>query len=146
MKTFSLKGSDVKRQWFVLDASEISLGRLATTASRILLGKNKPEVTPHVDNGDFVVVLNSDQLKVTGNKLQAKSYYRHSGFPGAIKQRSLAEQMKLDSTKVIEHAIRGMLPDNKLRPGRLARLKIYTGSEHPHSPQNPQILSLKGDK
>jgi len=146
MKTFSLKQADVSRKWHIIDASDTTLGRLSTVAASLLLGKGKPSVTSHVDNGDFIVIINSDNLKVSGNKLISKSYFRHTGHPGALHERSLEEQMKLDSTKVILTAVRGMLPDNKLRAGRLARLKIYTGSDHPHAPQQPSPLSLKEKK
>ncbi len=142
MKTYSLKAQDVKRTWYVLDASSAPLGRLATTAASLLLGKGKPSVTSHVDGGDYVIVIKSDSLVVTGAKDQAKTYYRHSGYPGGLYKRSLAEQKALDSTKIIHKAVRGMLPDNKLRPGRLARLKIYTGVEHHHTAQQPTPISV----
>lgn len=147
MKTYSLKPSDITRKWYVIDAAEAPLGRLSTVAARLLIGKDKPNQSPHMDGGDFVIIINADQLVVTGNKRQDKIYYRHSGFPGGLYQRTLEEQMNLDSTKVIEHSIRGMLPVNKLRDGRLKRLKIYGGSEHNHHAQKPETLSLKkGDK
>jgi large subunit ribosomal protein L13 len=143
MKTQSLKPAQVKRVWYVLDASEASLGRLATTAATLLLGKEKPQFTPHVDNGDFVIVLNAQNLRLSGNKLQKKTYYRHSGFPGGLRSRTASEQMEIDPQVVIKKAIRGMLPVNKLRPGRLERLKIYNEAEHNHAAQNPTKLSLK---
>lgn len=146
MKTYSQKPADVQRRWYVMDASEISLGRLATQAASLLLGKGKPTVTPHTDGGDFVVIINAGKVKVTGGKELKKDYYRHSGFPGGIYKRTLAEQQAKDPTRVIYKAIRGMLPDNKLRPGRLARLKIYAGEEHQHTPQQPEKISLKGTK
>jgi large subunit ribosomal protein L13 len=147
MKTYSIKASEVSRKWYVLDASEIPLGRLSTTIASLLLGKGKPTVTHHVDGGDFVIVVNSAQLIVTGNKRTDKKYHRHSGYPGGLYTRSLNEQMERDPNKVIFKAVRGMLPDNKLRDGRLARLKIYAGEEHNHSAQKPEKLSLKkGDK
>lgn len=130
----------------MLDAQEVPLGRLATAATRLLIGKDKPTLTPHMDGGDFVIVINSDNLVVTGNKTKDKSYYRHSGFPGGLYKRTLEEQKNLNSTKIVEHAIRGMLPVNKLRDGRLKRLKIYAGSEHNHDAQKPQTLSLKKGK
>jgi large subunit ribosomal protein L13 len=147
MKTYSIKASEVSRKWYVLDASEIPLGRLSTTIASLLLGKGKPTVTHHVDGGDFVIVVNSAQLIVTGNKRTDKKYHHHSGYPGGLYTRSLNEQMERDPNKVIFKAVRGMLPDNKLRDGRLARLKIYAGEEHNHSAQKPEKLSLKkGDK
>lgn len=145
-KTYSAKPTDVTRKWYVLDASEVSLGRLSTVAARLLIGKDKPMVTSHVDTGDYVIVINSDQLKVTGDKMNKKIYYRHSNFPGGLKETPLKDQMVKDSTQVIEHAIRGMLPVNKLRDGRLARLKIYTGSEHNHTAQQPVAYELTTKK
>ena len=142
MKTYSLKPADVSRKWYVLDASKTPLGRLSTQAASLLIGKGKPSTSAHIDNGDFVVVVNAESLLVTGNKATAKKYYRHSGFPGGLSERSLTEQMQLDPTKVIADSIRGMLPVNKLRDGRLKRLKIYAGAEHRHSAQNPQELSV----
>lgn len=143
MKTYSQKPADVKRQWYILDASEVPLGRLATKAASLLLGKGKPTVTPHTDGGDFVVIINSANLVVTGNKTKDKVYYRHSGFPGGLYERTLGEQLERDANKVIIKAVRGMLPDNKLRPGRLARLKVYKDEQHNHGAQKPQVLSLK---
>ncbi|HWT55810.1 MAG TPA: 50S ribosomal protein L13 [Candidatus Microsaccharimonas sp.] len=141
-KTFSAKPSDVIRKWYVVDASEVNLGRLSTQVATLLTGKGKPQFTKHIDCGDFVIVINADQLKVTGTKLETKKYYHHSGFPGGLRERTLQEQLNLDSTKVIEHAIRGMLPVNKLRDERLARLKIYAGAEHKHEAQKPEVISL----
>jgi large subunit ribosomal protein L13 len=129
-----------------MDASEVPLGRLSTKAAELLLGKGKPMFTHHIDCGDYVIVINADQLKVTGKKLEQKMYYRHSGYPGGLKESSLKAEMEKDSTVVIKKAIRGMLPVNKLRPGRLVRLKIYAGSEHEHTAQKPMILSLKEGK
>jgi large subunit ribosomal protein L13 len=134
MKTYSLKPTEVKRKWYVLDASEAPLGRLSTQAATLLLGKGKPTVTSHVDGGDFVIIVNAEKLVVTGNKVKDKDYFRHSGFPG--------EQMELDPVKIVEHSIRGMLPVNKLRDARLKRLKIYAGADHNHSAQTPETLSL----
>jgi large subunit ribosomal protein L13 len=147
MKTFSIKPADVTRKWYVLDASEIPLGRLATAISSLLLGKGKPTVTPHVDGGDYVIVINSANLVVTGKKQTDKKYHRHSGFPGGLYTRTLSEQMDRDPNKVIFNAVRGMLPVNKLRDGRLARLKIYADDQHNHAAQKPETISLKkGDK
>jgi large subunit ribosomal protein L13 len=143
MKTYSLKPKDISRAWYVIDAAEAPLGRVATVASRLLIGKDKPSQSPHMDGGDFVIIINANNLVVTGNKREGKSYYRHSGFPGGLYKRTLNEQMEIDSTKVLEHAVRGMLPVNKLRDGRLKRLKIYTGGEHNHAAQNPTTLSMK---
>jgi large subunit ribosomal protein L13 len=146
MKTFSQKPADVKRVWYVLDASEAPLGRLATRTAGLLLGKGKSTVTPHTDGGDFVVIINAANLKVTGGKEQKKEYYRHSGYPGGIYKRTLSEQKAKSPESVVYKAVRGMLPDNKLRDGRLARLKIYAGEDHNHAAQRPEKLSLKGSK
>jgi large subunit ribosomal protein L13 len=143
VKTYSAKSSDITRKWYVLDAAEIPLGRLATHAASLLLGKGKPTITPHMDGGDYVIVINSASLVVTGKKQEDKKYHRHSGFPGGLYTRSLKEQMERDPNKVIFKAVRGMLPDNKLRDGRLARLKIYTDDQHNHTAQKPENLSLK---
>jgi len=146
MKTYSQKPADVERKWYVLDASSAPFGRIATQAASLLLGKGKATVTPHTDGGDYVVVINAGNLIVTGNKTQDKSYYRHSGFPGGIYKRSMGEQQAKDPASIIYKAVRGMLPDNKLRDGRLARLKIYEGAEHNHMAQQPEIIAVKGNK
>jgi large subunit ribosomal protein L13 len=147
MKTYSAKPSDITRKWYLLDASEVPLGRLSTVAASLLLGKAKPTITPHMDGGDFVIVINSDKLVATGGKEDKKIYYRHSGFPGGIYKRTLQEAKDKDSTQVIIHSIRGMLPVNKLRDGRLKRLKVYKDDQHQHSAQKPEALSLKkGEK
>ncbi len=143
MKTYSAKPSDVTRAWYVIDASEAPLGRVCTEVAQILTGKKKPMFTSHIDCGDYAVVINTDKLKVTGAKTTDKVYYHHTGFPGGIKSRTLAEQQRIDTTKVIEKAVRGMLPVNKLRDGRLKRLKVYAGAEHGHEAQKPTPLSIK---
>ena len=141
-KTFSAKPTDVERKWYVLDASEIPLGRLSTKAATLLTGKGKPQFTKHIDCGDFVIVINAANLVVTGDKMEQKMYYRHSGYPGGLKELQLKAVMEKDPTKPVMKSIRGMLPVNKLRDGRLARLKIYAGSEHNHAPQKPESISL----
>jgi large subunit ribosomal protein L13 len=146
MKTYSAKPSDVTRAWYVIDASEAPLGRVATRVATLLTGKGKPQFTQHIDCGDFVVIINADKLVVTGDKMNKKMYYRHSGFPGGIKEATLADKMAKDSTEVIIKAIRGMLPVNKLRDERLKRLKVYAGAEHNHEAQKPVTLSLKEGK
>lgn len=146
MKTFSAKPSDVTRKWYVIDAAEAPVGRLATTAAQLLTGKGKPSFTKHIDTGDYVIVVNTDNLVVTGDKLEKKIYYRHTGHPGGLKETKLRHQIDKDSTKVIERAIYGMLPANKLRADRMARLKIYTGAEHNHEAQKPQKLTVKAGK
>lgn len=143
MKTYSAKPSDIKRVWYLLDASEAPLGRLSTVAASLLLGKGKPSLTLHMDGGDYVVIINADKVVTTGNKLTGKKYYRHSGFPGGLYSRTLSEQQELDPTKIVRAAIRGMLPDNKLRQPRLLRLKVHTGEDHAHMGQNPQKISFK---
>lgn len=143
-RTFSAKPTDIKREWHVLDAAEAPLGRIATGAANLLTGKHKPIYTPHMDCGDFVVIINADKLKVTGQKLKDKIYYRHSGYPGALKSRTLEEQIKEDSTVAVKRAVRGMLPANKLRAERLKRLKVYAGAEHQHAAQKPKTKSTEG--
>lgn len=142
MKTHSAKPSEVVRKWYVVDASELPLGRLSTRIADLLTGKSKPNYTPHVDGGDYVIVINSDLLVVTGKKLEDKKYYRHTGYPGGLKESNLGFEMDKDSTEVIRKAVRGMLQVNKLRDGRLARLKIYKDAEHNHTAQKPESLKL----
>lgn len=142
-KTYSAKPSDVTRSWYVIDASELPLGRIATKVADLLTGKGKPMYTKHIDTGDYVIVINADKLVVTGKKLDDKMYYKHSNYPGGLTETTLKFEMEKDSTKVIFKAVRGMLPVNKLRDDRLARLKIYGGSEHNHNAQQPTVLSLK---
>lgn len=146
MKTYSAKPNEVTRAWHVLDASEVPLGRLATQAAKLLTGKDKPMFTKHIDCGDHVIVINADKLVVTGKKLTDKKYYRHSGYPGGLKTASLEEVIEKDSSRAVIHAIRGMLPVNKLRDGRLLRLKVYTGAEHNHEAQKPVKFLLKEGK
>jgi large subunit ribosomal protein L13 len=146
MKTYSAKPTDVTRKWYVIDASEAALGRVSTRIATLLTGKEKPQFTQHIDCGDYVIVINADKLVATGNKLEKKMYYRHSNFPGGLKERTLSEQMAKDSTQVIVRAVRGMLPVNKLRDGRLARLKVYSGAEHQHEAQKPETLTLRKGK
>ena len=146
MKTYSAKPTDVTRAWYVVDASEATLGRVATKIAKLLTGKDKPMFTHHIDTGDFVVVVNADQIKVTGDKLDSKMYYRHSGFPGGLREATMRNKMEKDSTEVLIHAVRGMLPVNKLRDERLKRLKVYAGSEHNHAAQKPVTISVKEGK
>jgi large subunit ribosomal protein L13 len=146
MKTYSAKPADVTRKWYVIDVSEAPLGRVATRIATLLTGKGKPMFTKHIDCGDFVVVVNAEKLQVTGNKLDTKHYYRHSGHPGGLTETTMREVMEKDPTKVVFAAVRGMLPVNKLRDARLARLKIYAGGEHQHEAQKPEAISLKEGK
>lgn len=143
-KTFSLKPADVTRKWYVIDASVTPLGRLAGAAAMLLNGKGKATFTPHVDSGDYVIVINADKTVVTGAKAEGKKYYHYSGFPGGLSERTFNEQMERDSTKIIEKAVYGMLPVNKLRDGKMARLKIFAGAEHTHAPQQPVKYEVKG--
>lgn len=141
-KTFSAKPTDVERKWYVIDASDAPLGRVATQVATLLTGKGKTQFTKHIDCGDFVIVVNADNLVVTGDKMEKKMYYKHSGYPGGLKELQLKEKMAKDSTQPIIKAIRGMLPVNKLRDPRLARLKVYPGLEHNHAAQKPVKISL----
>lgn len=142
-KTYSARATDVTRKWYVIDASTAPIGRIATEASSLLIGKGKPMFTHHVDCGDYVVIINTDQLVATGNKMEDKMYYKHSGYPGGLKTAALKDVMAKDSTMVLTKAIRGMLPVNKLRDGRLDRLKVYAGAEHNHSAQMPEAYTVK---
>ena len=141
--TPSLKTAEISRKWYVVDASQNTLGRVSTVVAERLIGKHKPTFTPHIDNGDYVIVINADKLKVTGRKMDQKVYYRHSGYMGGLKEATLAEKMEKDSTEVIRKAVKGMIPTNKLEAGRLARLKVYAGSEHEHTAQKPEELGVK---
>lgn len=143
MKTYSPKPSQVDHEWFIIDAQEQTLGRLATVAATYLQGKHKPLFSAHLDCGDNVIVINAARVKVTGNKLEDKKYYHHSGYPGGIKETSLAELIKKNPNEVIRHAVAGMLPKNRLQDDRLARLKIYATDEHPHHGQKPLTLGEK---
>ena len=142
-KTYNAKPGEVARDWYLVDAEGQTLGRLATRIADTLRGKGKPQYTPHVDTGDFVVVVNAEKIAVTGKKLDDKMYYRHSGYPGGLKERSLREQLERRPTEVIRKAVKGMLPKNRLAAQQLTKLKIYAGPEHPHGPQNPQPLNLE---
>jgi len=142
MKTFSPKPEDINRQWIIVDADGQILGRLATVLAYRLRGKHKPEFAPHMDNGDFIVVVNCDKIKVTGNKLAQKKYYRHSGYVGGIKETSLETMLANKPQQVLMKAVKGMLPRNRLGRALLKKLKVYAGSEHPHAAQNPTALSL----
>jgi len=142
MKTFSAKPADVTRKWYIVDASEATLGRVATQVATLLTGKGKPQFTKHIDCGDYVIVINAKDLKVTGDKLTTKRDYHHSGFPGGLRERTLEQQMELDPTQAFIHAVRGMLPVNKLRDERLARLKVYADADHKHEAQKPETYSV----
>ena len=146
MKTFSAKPLEVERKWYVIDANGATLGRLAVAAANILRGKNKPQYTPNVDTGDFVIVINADKIAVTGKKETDKMYRSHSCFPGGFKEISFKALMEKDPTKAIEKAVKGMLPHNTLGDEQFQKLKVYAGAEHPHAAQKPVAYELKGDK
>lgn len=143
MKTFSPKPEDINREWFVVDAEDRILGRLATQIAHRLRGKHKPEFAPHVDNGDFIVVVNCEKIKVTGNKLADKKYYRYTGYMGGLRETNLALMLEKKPEEVIRKAVQGMLPKNRLGVAMLKKLKIYVGPEHPHAAQNPQTLECQ---
>ncbi len=144
MKTYYAKPGEVERQWFIIDATDQVLGRVATKAAQILKGKHKPQYTPHVDTGDFVIIINADKIRVTGTKASQKSYYRHSGYPGGLKSETFTEAMAKHPERVIEHAVKGMLPKNTLGRAMGMKLKVYAGPEHPHAAQKPQMIEMEG--
>ena len=146
MKTFSLKSAEVDHIWVEFDAGEVPLGRLASVIANRLTGKYKPTYTPHIDDGDYVVVVNASNLVTTGNKAANKMYYRHSGFPGGLKERTLESLQRDNPEKIIEKAVSGMIPRNKLHAERMKRLRIFAGTEHSHAPQKPKQISLKETK
>ena len=139
-KTFVTKPSDIERRWWVVDAEGQTLGRLASKLAPYLTGKNKPTYTPNLDTGDYVIVVNCDKIKVTGDRLDSKLYYRHSGYPGGIRSLTLRETLDKHPDRVIRSAVKGMLPSNALGRQMLKKLKIYAGNEHPHAAQQPQVL------
>ncbi|GAA3909328.1 50S ribosomal protein L13 [Litoribacillus peritrichatus] len=142
MKTFSAKPETVKRDWYVVDAQGKTLGRLATEVASRLRGKHKPEYTPHVDTGDYIVVVNAEQIQVTGKKSADKMYYRHTGYPGGMRSMNFAELIDRKPEMVIEKAVKGMLPKNPLGRAMFSKLKVYAGAEHPHAAQQPQELDI----
>jgi large subunit ribosomal protein L13 len=142
MKTYSAKTGKINREWYLVDADGKTLGRLATQIADRLRGKGKPQYTAHVDTGDFVVVVNAEKIAVTGNKLDNKMYYRHSGYPGGLKTRTLREQLDRRPTEVLRKAVKGMLPRNKLANQQITKLKIYAGPEHPHESQSPKPFEV----
>ena len=140
MKTYSQKSSEIKREWYIIDASTMPLGKLAVVIADKLMGKNKVTYTPHIDNGDYVVVINAKKLVVTGNKMIKKKYYRHSGHPGNLKTLKLEEVIDKNPAYAITQAVKGMLPKNKLAADRLTRLRIFDGAEHDHTAQTPKEI------
>ena len=142
MKTYNPKPGEIQRDWLIVDAEGKTLGRLATQIAERLRGKNKTQFAPHVDIGDFVVVINAEKIAVTGNKLEQKIYYKHSGYPGGLRERTLKEQLNRQPTEVLRKAVKGMLPRNRLGRAQLTKLKIYAGPEHPHDAQAPTPLEV----
>jgi large subunit ribosomal protein L13 len=142
-KTYNAKPGEIERLWYVVDAEGKTLGRLATQIADTLRGKRKPQYTPHVDTGDFVVVVNAEKIHVTGKKLDEKMYYRHSGYPGGLRKRTLREELERRPTEVLRKAVKGMLPRTRLGRAQLTKLKIYAGPEHPHDAQEPKQLPLE---
>jgi large subunit ribosomal protein L13 len=143
MKTYTATPTDRDRKWLIVDASGQTLGRLATQIADALRGKRKPEYTPHIDTGDFIVVVNAEKIHVTGNKMAQKTYWRHSGYPGGIKSRTLAEMLERRPEEVIRKAVKGMLPRNRLARQQLTKLKVYAGPEHPHAAQMPKPMEIE---
>jgi len=141
-KTFSTKPTDIERKWYVVDAQGKTLGRMASEIAPILKGKHKPEYSPHMDVGDFVIVINAEKIHVTGRRLDQKIYYHHSGYPGGLSEISLRDQLVKHPTRAVELAVRGMLPRNRLGRRMFRKLKVYAGPEHPHVAQKPQVLDI----
>ena len=140
MKTYSQKTAEISREWYIIDASTMPLGKLAVIIADKLMGKSKVTYTPHIDNGDYVVVINAKNIQVTGNKMIDKKYYRHSGVPGGLNELKLEEVIEKDPSRAIKQAVKGMLPKNKLAADRLARLRVFEGAEHAHTAQNPKEI------
>lgn len=142
-KTYSQKTAEVSRRWILIDASEATLGRVSTQIAKYLIGKYKPTYTPHIDGGDNVIVINAKNLVVTGAKETDKMYYRHSGYPGGLKEAQLKDLREKSPASIIEEAVKGMLPKNKLSPNRMARLRVFEGPEHDHAAQTPEKVEVK---
>ncbi|MFC6258093.1 50S ribosomal protein L13 [Kocuria sp. CNJ-770] len=142
MRTYTPKPGDIQRQWHVIDATDVVLGRLASQTATLLRGKHKPTFAPHVDAGDFVIIINAEKVALTGSKLEKKRAYRHSGYPGGLKSTSYAELLEKNPVRAVEKAIRGMLPKNKLAAQQMSKLKVYAGPEHPHGAQQPQAFEF----
>ena len=142
MRTYAVKASEIERQWYLVDAQGKTLGRLASEIAKVLRGKHKPTYTPHLDTGDYVVVVNAEKIHVTGNRLDAKKYYRYSGYPGGLKSVPLREMLEKHPTRALRYAVKGMLPKNRLGRAMIKKLKVYAGNEHPHEAQKPVPLDL----
>ena len=143
-KSFMANAQNIERKWFVVDATDLVLGRVSTEVATLLRGKHKPTFTPHVDCGDYVIIVNAEKVALTGNKLDDKKYYRHSGYPGGLKSRTEKRMLELQPQKVLEKSIRGMLPKNSLGDDMYRKLYVYVGPEHPHQAQKPEVYTLKG--
>ena len=143
MKSYMASPSTIERKWYVVDATGHTLGRLATEVANVLRGKNKPTYTPHIDTGDYVIVINADKIQVTGNKETDKIYYHHTMYPGGLKSISFKDLMEKDPTKAIEKAVKGMLPHNTLGAEQFTKLKVYAGAEHPHAAQKPEVYEME---
>jgi len=144
LRTFMAKEQDIPRKWYIIDAANKTLGRLASETAAILRGKHKPIFTPHVDTGDFVIIINAEKVVLTGKKLQKKMYYRHSGYPGGLKTINCEALMQKKPEMVIEQAVKGMLPHNRLGDDMYRKLKVYKGPQHPHQAQQPEVWELRG--
>jgi len=142
VKTYAVRKGDIKREWYLVDAQGKTLGRLASEIAKILRGKHRPIYVPHLDCGDYVIVVNAEKVRITGKKLDQKFYYRHSGYPGGLKSINLRDQLQKHPTRVLEAAVRGMLPKNRLGRAMIKKLKVYAGSSHPHQAQQPKVLEL----
>lgn len=145
MRTMTIKPDEIQRKWYLIDAKDKVLGRLATEVARRLRGKHRPEFTPNMDLGDYIVVINASQIRVTGNKVKDKVYYSHSGYPGGVKSITFEKLLAKDPTQVIEKAVKGMLPKGPLSRQMFRKLKVYAGAEHPHEAQQPEILDIEGN-
>lgn len=143
MRTFSAKPTDIQHDWYIVDAEDVVLGRLASQVAQILRGKHKPIFTPHADTGDFVIVINAEKVRMTGGKEEKKSYFHHTGYPGGVRVQSYREMMAKHPERVIEKAVKGMVPHNRLGRQILKKLKVYAGAEHPHAAQQPKPLEIK---
>lgn len=143
-KSFMANAQNIERKWYVVDATDLTLGRLSTEVATILRGKHKPTFTPHVDCGDYVIIVNAEKVALTGSKLDDKMYYRHSGYPGGLKSRTTKRMLELQPQKVLEKSIRGMLPKNRLGDDMYRKLYVYAGPEHPHQAQKPEAYTLRG--
>lgn len=143
-KSFMANAQNIERKWYVVDATDLTLGRLSTEVATLLRGKHKPTFTPHVDCGDYVIIVNAEKVALTGSKLDDKMYYRHSGYPGGLKSRTVKRMLELQPQKVLEKSIRGMLPKNRLGDDMYRKLYVYVGPEHPHQAQKPEAYTLRG--